>query len=101
MKNERTLEQLRAGFAGHIYLRFNSADDYADFLAKAETEGFRFGERLPTEYLADVQNMLALCENKQLSFCNTFSRMAYACGGDNVQRVDYAKYISGADDYLI
>ena len=101
MKNERTLEQLRAGFAGHIYLCFHSQGEYDDFLAEAEREGFRFGEHLPTEYLADVQNMLALCENKQLSFCNTFSRMAYACGGDNVRRVDYAKYISGADNYLI
>jgi len=101
MNDKRTLESLRNEFEGHIYLRFHSKQEYEDCLVRAENEGFRFGEHLPTEFLGEWQNMLALCENKQLSFCNTFSRMAYSCNPQNVLRIDYAKYIGGEEDYII
>ncbi len=100
MNDKRTLENLRNKFEGHIYLRFHSKEDYEDCLARAESEGFRFGEHQPTEYISEWRDMLALCENKQLCFCNTFSRMAYACNQPNVHRIDYAKYISG-EEYVI
>lgn len=101
MNDKRTLERLRNEFEGHIYLRLRSKQEYEDCLVRAENEGFRFGEHLTTEYIGEWRDMLALCENKQLSFCNTFSRMAYASGAPNVHRIDYAKYIGGEEDYII
>lgn len=99
--NKKTLKDLRAKFKGHIYLRFNSKDEYDAFLVQAQSEGFRFGEHLPCEYGGSFHDMIALCEGKQLSFCGTFSRMAYQCGGGNVHRIDYAAYARGDADYII
>ena len=97
----RTLEDLRAQLKGHIYLRFNSEEEYGDFLAAAQGEGFRFGEHLPCEYGGSFHDMIALCEGKQLAFCGTFSRMAYQCGGGNVHRIDYAQFArDGSPDVL-
>ena len=101
MNDKRTLENLRKEFEGHIYLRFHNQQEYEDCLVRAENEGFRFGEHQPTEYIGDWWDMLALCEDKQLSFCNTFSRMAYASKAQNVHRIDYAKYIVAEEDYII
>ena len=98
--NKKTLKDLRAKFKGHIYLRFNSKDEYDAFLVQAQSEGFRFGEHLPCEYGGSFHDILALCDGKQLAFCGTFSRMAYQCGG-NVHRIDYAAYARGDADYII
>ena len=96
----RTLTDLRNKFDGHIYLRFHSHSEYDDFLTRAEAEGFRFGEHLPTEHLGEPWDIVSLLDGKKLAFCATVSHMAYQAGGDNVRRADYFKYISGEDDYL-
>ncbi|MBO5576103.1 MAG: hypothetical protein J5956_07370 [Ruminococcus sp.] len=103
MKNteKRTLAQLRDSFEGHIYLHFGSEAEYEAFLVEAENEGFRFGERLPHEFSGSWHDIVALTQNKGVCFCNTFSRMAYQCGGDNVLRVEYAKYAGGEEEYII
>ena len=101
MNDKRTLENLRNKYEGHIYLSFHSQPEYDAFLAKAETEGFRFGEHLPTEYLGEPWDIVSLLDGKKLAFCGTVSRMAYGSGAENVHRVDYAKYINGADNYMI
>lgn len=98
--NTRTLEDLRAKLEGHIYVSFHSREEYDAFLAKAETEGSRFGEHLPTEYLGKPWDIVSLLEGKKLAFCGTASHIAYRSGAKNVHRVDYAKYVSGADDYM-
>ncbi len=101
MNDKRTLENLRKEFEGHIYLRFHNQQEYENCLVRAESEGFRFGEHLPTEFLGEWRDMLALCEDKQMCFCNTFSRMAYSSKAPNVHRIDYVKYIGGEEDHII
>ena len=101
MNDKRTLEKLRNEFEGHIYLRLHSKEEYEDSLVRAESEGFRLGEHQPTEYIGGWRDMLALCEDKLLGFCNTFTRMVYAIGAPNVHRIDYAKYIGGEEVYII
>ena len=61
MKNtERTLDSLRNAYEGHVYLSFNSQQEYDDFLTAAESEGYRFGEHLPTEHLGEGWDIIAL-----------------------------------------
>ena len=97
----RTLEDLRNKYEGHIYLSFHSHSEYDDFLVRAEKEGFRFGEHLPTEHLGEPWDIISLLDGKKLAFCGTVSHMAYQAGGDNIHRVEYARFIGGDDDYLI
>jgi hypothetical protein len=99
--NTRTLETLRNEFEGHIYLSFHSQQEYDAFIAQAEKEDCRFGEHLPTEHLGKPWDIVSLLDGKQLAFCGTFSHMAYHSGGDNVHRIDYAKYAGGDKDYII
>ena len=97
----RTLEDLRNKYEGHIYLSFHSHSEYDDFLVRAEKEGFRFGEHLPTEHLGEPWDIVSLLDGKMLAFCGTVSHTAFHSGGENVHRVEYARFISGDDDYLI
>lgn len=101
MKNNRTLENLRQMYDGHVYLRFNNQQEYDEFLLKAENEGFSFGEHQPTEYLGKPWDIISLLEGKQLAFCGSVSHMAYNSGAVYVHRIDYAAYARSDGDYLI
>lgn len=93
----RTLTDLRKSYEGHIYLSFHSQQQYDAFLTRAENEGFRFGEHLPTEHIGEPWDIISLLDGKKLAFCGTFSHMAYKCGGENVHRVDYVRFADGTD----
>lgn len=100
MNDKRTLEDLRNKYKGHIYLCFNDHKEFDDFLVKAESEGYCFGEHMPTEFLGKPWDIISLLDEKQLAFCGTVSHMAYQSGGNNVRRVSYAKFADGQNDYL-
>ena len=102
MKNtNRTIENLRKSLNGKVYLYFESSEICAEFLKDAEEEGYLFGERKPTQVRTD--NILALLRRKQLCYVGIIGRIAYQSAGayDDIHRIDYAKYRSGADDYRI
>ena len=102
MKNtERTLDNLRNAYEGHIYLSFNSQQEYDDFLTAAEREGYRFGEHLPTEHLGEGWDIIAIENDHKLAFCGFVSHMAYNSRLSEVHRVDYAKYAAGDDCYIL
>ena len=102
MKNtERTLDSLRNAYEGHIYLSFNSQQEYDDFLTAAESEGYRFGEHLPTEHLGEGWDIIAIEHDHKLAFCGFVSHMAFGSGDPGVHKVDYAKYAAGDDFFVI
>ena len=100
MENTRTLEKLRNSYEGHLYLSFNNQKVYDEFLKAAEDEGFRFGERLPTEHVGKGYDIIALEHRKQLAFCGFISHMAYNSRQSNIHKVDYEKYVHG-DVFII
>ena len=96
MKNtERTLDNLRNEYKGHIYLGFNSRQEYDDFLAAAENEGYLFGECLPTAHLGESWDIIALEHDHKLAFCGFVSHMAYHSRCYGVHRAANAKYAAG------
>ena len=91
----RTITELYS-LEGRVYLFFNSSQTYKHFAETARKEGFA----LP----AGEDDVLAL--HSDFSFCHTgwtghllFHNPA-SCNGENLVRVDYTKWISGADDFI-
>ncbi len=91
----RTLTELYT-LGGRIYL-FVRAKSYEHFAVTAKEEGFR----LPT----GTNDIFAL--QPDFSFCHTgwAGHMAFHCAdkpenGNHLKRIDYVKWISGAEDYL-
>lgn len=97
----RTIQDLRNEFEGHVYLKFNDQNEYDGFLRAAEAEGFKFGDRMPTENIGKPWDIISVLDGKKLAFCGSMSHMAYASGAENVHRVDYNKYVSGDEAYII
>ena len=96
----RTIENLRNRFQGKIYVSLNDEKVCIDFYADAEKEGYRFGEKKPTESRTD--DIIAIENGKRLSYVGFAGRMAYQSGGGrNFHRVDYAKYKAGDSDYMV
>ena len=95
---ERTLDNLRKSLKGKIYLYFKDAETERQFIEDAQAEGYRFGSISPADSPAD--NIIALCEEKQLSHVGAVGRIAFQCNGGSgakgrFHRIDYAKYRRG------
>ncbi len=102
MKNPRTLTELRNGINGRIYIYLADQDICKKFLKDAEAEGYRFGKVRPTE--SECADIIALEKNKQLSYVGFVGHMAFQCpsGVEGAfYRIDYRKFSSGNNDYLI
>ena len=100
MKNgERTLDALRDGIKGKIYIYLDNAKIGKQFLQDAEDEGYRFGNIKPTDNT--WSNMIALRKRKQLSYVGFVGHVAFQCGSNgDLTRVDYEKYINGSKNFL-
>ena len=97
----RTIQDLRNEFEGHVYLKFNTQNEYDEFLRAAEAEGFKFGDHMPTENIGKPWDIISVLDDKKLEFCGAVSHMAYASGAENVHRLDYNKYVTGDETYII
>ena len=90
----RTLTELYT-IGGRIYL-FVRAKSYDHFAAVAKNEGFRLPKS--TDDIFSLQ--------PDFSFCHTgwAGHMAFHANGssenNSIKRIDYVKWISGAEDYL-
>ena len=103
-RNERTLDNLRAGLRGKIHLYLRDEQTARQLLENAEAEGYRFGSLLPTQSAAE--DIVALEEGKQLSHVGVAGRIAFGCNGGShaggtYHRIDYAAYLSGSNTYVL
>ena len=83
-----------------VYIFLRNKAIQSRFMCDAEHEGITFGDKVkPTERKAD--DIMALNADGTICFLGWAGRMCYRYGGDTAIRIDYEKYIDGADDYLI
>lgn len=99
---ERTLDNLRKSLKGKIYLYLKDAETERRFIEDAQAEGYRFGSISPADSPAD--NIISLCEDKQLSHVGAIGRITFQCNGGSgarktFHRIDYAKYKNGDRHY--
>lgn len=99
---ERTFDNLRKTLKGKIYLYLKDAETERQFIEDAQAEGYRFGSISPADSLAD--NIISLCEDKQLSHVGAIGRIAFQCNGGSgargrFHRIDYAIFRRGDNNY--
>lgn len=99
--SERTLKELRNSLKGKIHIYLKDTKTAMQFLIDAENEGYKIGEKKPTE--CDTDTFFAL-GGSQLSYLNSIGRICFQCNGGAMSkgkyhRIDYVKYKSGASDY--
>lgn len=103
MKNVRTLNQLRERVNCKIYIYLENEKICRLFFQNAENEGYTFGKTKPTEN--HISDIISLEYDNQLSYVGYIGRIAFQCNGgdnhDNLCKVNYRKYISGDNDYII
>lgn len=94
---ERTLKTLRKELKGDIYILLRNAEIGQRFLQDAESEGFTVGGNRPTT--KPYATVMALRDGT-ISYAGTNGMIRFQCGDTNdFHRIDYAKYVSGAEDY--
>ncbi len=70
------------------------------FMSDAEREGITYGDgALPTERMVD--DIMSLHADGTICFLGWAGRMLDHCAKDQRIRVDYEKYIDGAEDYIM
>ena len=95
----RTIRQL-INSEKKVYIFLEIKAIQSRFMSDAEREGITFGNKVkPTERQAD--DIMTLNADGTICFLGWAGRMCYRYGGDTAIRIDYEKYIDGADDYLI
>lgn len=95
----RTIKELvRNEKKVYIYLR-NRATEYR-FMSDAEREGITYRDGVkPTEI--PVDDIMALHDDGTICFLGWAGRIVYHYSKNTIKRIDYEKYIDGADDYVI
>lgn len=99
MRTVSNLSQLN----GRVYVYLANAQIGDQFMQQAEDEGFTFHDgTLPSARCYD--NVMAINHDKTLNYVGTNGRIAFdagaeAIGSERLIRVDYEKYLSGADNY--
>ena len=99
----RTVKNLLA-HKGKVFVYLKSENICNLFLKNAEGEGFTFGDRVkPTQ--REGSAIIALHQDWTINYVGWAGHIAFhhpdAVIGDPLIRVDYGKYLSGCDDYII
>ena len=95
----RTIRQL-INSEKKVYIFLRNKSIQSRFMCDAEHEGITFGDKVkPTERKAD--DIMALNADGTICFPGWAGRMCYHYGGDTAIRIDYEKYIDGAQNYII
>lgn len=102
MTNNRTIKELSKK-NGRVYVYLANVAVGEQFLQQAEDEGFTFTDGTkPTERC--YAEIMAVNGNLTINFVGANGRIAFGSGAkrigdDELIRVDFEKYISGAADY--
>ena len=95
----RTVSNL-LNLEGRVYVYLKSENIAKLFLANTEVEGFTFGDGIkPTE--RNHSDIYALNDDWTINFVGFVGHMAFHRPADHLTRVDYGKYLSGSEDYII
>ena len=95
----RTIREL-IGKEEKVYIVLRNKPIRFRFMADAAMEGITFGDGTPaTDREAD--DIMALHPNGTICFLGWAGHMCYHHSEGRVLRIDYEKYISGAEDYII
>ena len=96
----RTIREL-IGRGDKVYILLRSKAIRYRFMADVTMEGIGYGDGMAaTERMAD--DVMALCPDGTICYIGWAGRMGYhnfRCG--TIVRIDYEKYISGAEDYIL
>ena len=98
----RTIRYL-SKLTGRVYVYLANAEAGIRFLQQAEAEGYTYPDGVkPTE--RGYSEIMAINHDRTINFVGTNGRTAFqsgakAVGSEQMIRVDYEKYLSGADDY--
>ncbi|MCQ4023270.1 hypothetical protein [Ruminococcus sp. zg-924] len=87
-----------------VYVYLSDKDVAKRFLQHAENEGFTFGDGAkPTS--GECDSIMAVNENATINYVGVAGRIAFGCaekiGDKKLMRVDYNKYISGDENYIM
>ena len=92
----RTIEELRKNYDGKLHIYCKDKETAERFLNDAEKEGFMFGTIKPTD--SHTSDIFAVEDNHKVAHVSTVGRIAFQNGMST--RIDYDKYISGAENYM-
>ena len=98
----RTISNL-SKLNGRVYIYLANAEVGIRFLQQAEAEGFTYGDGVrPTE--RSYSEIMAINHDKTINYVGTNGRIAFGSIAQTVGlaqliRIDYEKYLSGADDF--
>ena len=89
---------------GHIYVWLRGKSLAMRFLRDADTEGFTFGDGVkPTQ--RETSDLFALKPDWTICYVGMWGRMGFyqadTISDEPIVRVDYGKYLSGAEDYVL
>ena len=95
----RTIKEL-IGKEEKVYILLRSKAIRYRFMSDAALEGITYGDGVPaTDREAD--DIMALQKDGTICFLGWAGRMCYHNSEGSVLRIDYERYISGLEDYLI
>ena len=94
---ERTLTNL-LNLDRRVYLYFANDAVWDIFVRQACTEGFLWsGKTKIPKKLRD--NIIAMNNDMTFNYIGWAGHMHFGCGSDDMYRIDFARYINGAEDY--
>lgn len=83
-----------------VYILLHDSAIRYRFMSDAEREGITYGDGVkPTEL--QVDDIMALKSNGTICFLGWAGRICYHHSRSTAIRIDYEKYIDGAEDYII
>lgn len=95
----RTIKELLQ-YGKKVYIVLPTKAMQYRFMSDADREGITFGDGIKaTARIAS--DIMALLPDGHICFVGWAGRMCFKLGGNAVLRVDYEKYISKEDDYLL
>lgn len=95
----RTIKELLQ-YRKKVYIVLPTKAMQYRFMSDADREGITFGDGVKaTDRMAS--DIMALLLDGHICFVGWIGRVCFKQGGDSVLRVDYERYISGEDSYLI
>ena len=100
----RTIKNI-SGMEGRAYVYLSNDEIGNKFMQMAEDEGFTFGDGVkPTE--RQYAEVMAVNHNSTINYVGVNGRMAFGSGAKTIGdealiRIDFEKYLSGDESYLI
>ena len=95
----RTIREL-IGKEEKVYILLRNKPIRYRFMADAAMEGITYGDGIPTTD-REVEDIMALTPDGTICFLGWAGRMCYRLRKEHTLRIDYEKFITGAEDYLI